>query len=67
MKVHVHCTYTVLEIRSQYCIDKCPSIIILGQTISALLRRMFGCAKDLITSLFVYQMSIRQCSAKIIV
>ena len=44
--------------------DKCPSIIILGQTISDLLRRMFGRAKDLITSLFVYQMSITQDSAK---
>ena len=51
--------FVVLEIRS-----KCSSIIILGQTISNLLRCMFGLVKDLITSLFVYQMSIRQCSAK---
>ena len=32
--VHI---YTALEIRSKWCMDKCPSFIILGWTISALL------------------------------
>ena len=32
---------TVLEIRSKWWMDKCPSIIILGQTISDLLRHIF--------------------------
>ena len=33
----------VLEIRSKWWMDKCPSIIILHQTISDLLRQIFGC------------------------
>ena len=33
----VYCDGTVLEIRSKCRMDKCPSIIILGQTISDLL------------------------------
>ena len=33
--------YTVSEVRSKWLIDTCPSIIILNQTISALLRQMF--------------------------
>ena len=39
---------TVLEIRSKCRMDKCPSIIILGQTVSDLLGHIFGehtCAK----------------------
>ena len=34
--------WTVLEIRSKCRMDKCPSIIILGQTISDLLGHIFG-------------------------
>ena len=33
---------TVLEIRNKWCMDKCPSIIILDQTISALFGHIFG-------------------------
>ena len=35
-------TYAVLEIRSKCRMDKCPSIILLGQTISDLLGHIFG-------------------------
>ena len=34
--------YAVLEIRSKRWMNKCPSIIILGQTISDLLGHIFG-------------------------
>ena len=37
------CAYIhVLEIRSKWQMDKCPSIIVLGQTISDLLGHIFG-------------------------
>ena len=39
--VYVRDTYTVLEIRSKCGIDKCPSIVILGQIISELLRHTY--------------------------
>ena len=38
--------------------DDCPSIIILGQTISDLLGQIFGHTNDLVASLHLYQMSI---------
>ena len=44
---------TVLEIRSKWWMDKCPSGDILGQTISALLGHMFGHINNSVTALCV--------------
>ena len=52
-------TRAVLEIRRKWWMDNCLGIIILAQTISDILS-----TKSLVTTLWVYEMNIRGCSAK---
>ena len=50
---------SVLEIRSKWWMDKCPSIIILGQTIiSDLLGQILEHPNNLVASPCAYQISI---------